>query len=131
MAIRTSFMICLLGDGSIRSAGHAAKRICLPTLVSLPPLSAVGTKQTYRVEFAHVRFRSEADADDRAALTASVADDPKRSWARLKSRSAAAPCHTRSVLSLDWPARPDRFRTFQVYPKDLPAAPRQVDRAVD
>jgi hypothetical protein len=44
------------------------------------------------------RFRAEADIHARVASTASVVNDPKRSWAGLKSRSAAVSCH-RGVLS--------------------------------
>ena len=51
--------------------------------------SAFGTKRTYRDCLLLVRFRGEADMDDRAALTASVVDDPKRTKTGLKSRSAA------------------------------------------
>jgi hypothetical protein len=39
------------------------------------------------------RFRGKADVEDRAALTTSVVDDPKPTWAKLKSRSAAVLCY--------------------------------------
>ena len=41
-------------------------------------MSTYGTKQTYRGEFAHVRFWREADIHGPRASTASVANDPKR-----------------------------------------------------
>jgi hypothetical protein len=47
-----------------------------------PTMSAIGTKQTCRREFAHVRFRSEADMHGHEASTAQAADDPMygRPW---------------------------------------------------
>ena len=71
--------------------------------------SAYGTKRTYRGFPLFVRFRSKADIDDRAALTASVVDDPKRTKAGLKSRSAAGSC----VLSLVAPGEGLAPTSFQ------------------
>jgi len=41
-------------------------------------MSAFGRKQTYRGEFALVRFRREADIQGRGTSITSVADDPKQ-----------------------------------------------------
>jgi len=38
----------------------------------------IGTKQTYRGEFAHVRFRSEADKPRASGARRSDENDPKR-----------------------------------------------------
>ncbi len=38
----------------------------------------IGTKRTYQHDLLFVRFRGEADMDDRVASTASVVNDPKR-----------------------------------------------------
>src|SRR5262245_19353146 len=52
---------------------------------------ANGTKRTYRGKRSLVRFRSEADIDDRLASISSVADDPKRTSASALYMSAPDP----------------------------------------
>src|SRR4029077_6815498 len=51
--------------------------------------SAFGTKRTYRDGCVFVCFRGEADERRCATSPASAADDPQRTWALSKSRSAA------------------------------------------
>src|SRR6516165_501904 len=70
-----------------RSEGSAGRQSCPyrragaeTSLVDFAALhmSAYGTKRIWRDDPLFVRFRGKADMDDPAALTASVADDPKR-----------------------------------------------------
>jgi hypothetical protein len=51
-------------------------------------MSACGTKRTWRGVFLFVRFWGEADMHRRAASSASVATDPKPSYAEPKSCAA-------------------------------------------
>jgi hypothetical protein len=53
-------------------------------------ISGFGTKRTSQDVGLFVRFRSEADEHGHVASLASVTNDPKRTLARPKSRSAAA-----------------------------------------
>jgi hypothetical protein len=60
-------------------------------------MSASGTKRTSQDAGPFVRFRGAADMRARVGSTASVANDPQQTWAKLKSRSAAVAC---AMLSL-------------------------------
>jgi hypothetical protein len=94
---------------------------------------AIGTKRTSQDVGPFVRFRGEADIQQRGTSRASVANDPQRTYAGPKSRSAAAwrvalACY-HSVWTRQCP-QPDSEH-FRSGPRTWPAAPCQAERAVD
>src|SRR5262249_22574198 len=63
-----------------------------PARATRSALLTIGTKQTYRGEFAHARFRSEADKPRASGARRSDENDPKRTCPGSKSCSAAVCC---------------------------------------
>jgi hypothetical protein len=85
---------------------------------------------TFELLWLNVRNRGQTGKE---LLVLSITGfDPSRTWARSNSRSAAPAAVPLAVLSLmrsierGPTAPPPRFRTTQVWPKDLPAVLRQV-----
>src|SRR6476646_11578097 len=70
-----------------------------------PRMSELGTKRTWRHDLLFVRFRREADMHRLRSAYQTAANDPNRSYARSKSRSAAISCLLSWVLSFRSKAR--------------------------